>query len=74
MYELKDKVAVVTGGSGDIGATTVARFAEEGAGHIVVADINIDEAKKISKRIEGKFNSSCIAIKVDVSNYTEIKK
>ncbi|HEU4433329.1 MAG TPA: SDR family NAD(P)-dependent oxidoreductase, partial [Pyrinomonadaceae bacterium] len=37
---LKDKVAIVTGGSGGIGQATSILFAEEGA-KIVIADPNV---------------------------------
>ena len=74
MYELKDKIAIITGGSGDIGAAAISKFAEEGAGSIIIADLNIDEAQKICTKTESEFSSKCIAVRVDVSSHHDIKK
>ena len=43
MHELKDKVAIVTGGGGGIGGAIARHFAREGA-KIAVADINAESA------------------------------
>ncbi|MSP38461.1 MAG: SDR family NAD(P)-dependent oxidoreductase [Deltaproteobacteria bacterium] len=48
MLELKDKVAIVTGGGGGIGGAITLRFAREGA-KIVIAEI---DAKAAQSRIE----------------------
>lgn len=46
--KLEGKVVVVTGGAHGIGEATALRFAEEG-GHVVVADLDIDGARMVSK-------------------------
>lgn len=74
MNELKDKVAIITGGSGDIGAAAVFKFAEEGARSIVIADLDLDKAQKICSKIKSICDCDCIAVKTDVSNYADIKK
>lgn len=74
MNELKDKVAIITGGSGDIGATTVFKFVKEGAKSIIIADLDIDKALKICSKIKSKSGCNCIAVKTDVSSYKGIKK
>ena len=53
---LQDKVAIVTGGVGGIGAATVRRFAEEGA-KVVVADLP-DEADAIAKANDTEYGLS----------------
>jgi NAD(P)-dependent dehydrogenase (short-subunit alcohol dehydrogenase family) len=45
--ELKDKVAVVTGGAGGIGRATVERFVEEGA-RVVIADVDVDAGEALA--------------------------
>lgn len=74
MNEIKDKVAIITGGSGDIGVAMLFKFAEEAAKTIIIADLNIDKVLKICSKLQAKFNCNCIAIKADVSNYKGIKK
>lgn len=73
MYELKDKVAIITGGSGDIGTATAVKFAEEGVYAIIIADLNIDKASILCSKIQSESNCKCIAIKTDVSIYSDIK-
>lgn len=61
---LKDKVALITGGSNGIGKETVILFAKEGA-KVVLADVNEEAAKTVIQELEGlpvKF------IKADVSS------
>jgi len=48
--KLKDRVAVITGGSQGIGAGIAQRFAEEGA-MVVIADINEEKSKMVISRL-----------------------
>jgi NAD(P)-dependent dehydrogenase (short-subunit alcohol dehydrogenase family) len=65
----QDKVAIVTGGASGIARETSYILASEGA-KVVVADINIDAANKVTDDIKGQ-GYEAIAIKVDVSNLEE---
>jgi NAD(P)-dependent dehydrogenase (short-subunit alcohol dehydrogenase family) len=51
---LQDRVAIVTGGVGGIGAATVRRFAEEGA-KVVVADLADDAGAALADEIGGRY-------------------
>jgi D-sorbitol dehydrogenase (acceptor) len=65
--KLKDKVAVVTGGSGGIGAAICRRYADEGA-RVVVADRNGDSAQRLAAEIgKGSF-----AVALDVASRASI--
>lgn len=64
--QLKDKVAVVTGGAHGIGRALCLRFASEGARGVVIADIDADAAADVAKEIGG------LAVRVDVSNESDI--
>jgi NAD(P)-dependent dehydrogenase (short-subunit alcohol dehydrogenase family) len=64
---LKDKVAVVTGGAQGIGRALAVRFAAEGARAVVVADLDIDKAEQVASEING------IAIKTNVGDEADIK-
>jgi NAD(P)-dependent dehydrogenase (short-subunit alcohol dehydrogenase family) len=66
--QLKDKVAVVTGGAHGIGEALCTRFAAEGARGVVVADMDGAGAEQIAKRIGG------LGVTVDVSNEADVQR
>jgi len=70
--ELKGKTAIVTGGGQGIGEAISLCFGRNKA-NMVVADINIDLAKKVAERIIKEFNVSAIPVKVDVANPSEVE-
>jgi NAD(P)-dependent dehydrogenase (short-subunit alcohol dehydrogenase family) len=51
--ELNDRVAIVTGGGGGIGAALVRAFAAAGARHVAVADLDGAAAEAVAGEIEG---------------------
>lgn len=51
MRGLRDKVAVIAGGGGGIGAATGRRLAEEGA-RLVIGDLSADAARSVASAIE----------------------
>ena len=50
--ELRDRHAVVTGGTGGIGQALVRRFADEGA-RVVVADLSRERAQELAAEVGG---------------------
>ena len=58
--EVKDRIAVVTGGASGIGADLCRRFKKEGAAGVVVVDMNEEGIKAVADEIGG------VAIKADV--------
>jgi len=67
---LKNKVAVVTGGGNGIGRAAALKFAEEGA-FPVICDIEMDSAEKVVKEIREK-GGSAYAYHVDVTEPDQI--
>jgi NAD(P)-dependent dehydrogenase (short-subunit alcohol dehydrogenase family) len=61
MERFKDRVAVVTGGAGGIGAATCRRLAAEGA-HVVVVDVSDDAAGALADELGG------LAVRADVTS------
>lgn len=65
---LKDKVAVVTGAAGGIGAATARRFAREGARGVVVADLDQAKADAVAKEFGG------LGVACDVTKEADIQR
>jgi NAD(P)-dependent dehydrogenase (short-subunit alcohol dehydrogenase family) len=51
--ELKDRVVVITGAGSGIGEALARAAHAEGARHVVVADLNADQANRVAKEIGG---------------------
>ncbi|MCF8112190.1 MAG: SDR family oxidoreductase [Desulfobacteraceae bacterium] len=64
--ELKDKVAVVTGGASGIGAALCRAFAKQGARAVAVADLDLEGARQVAGEING------MAVACDVSREKDI--
>jgi len=68
MRRLAGKVAIVTGGAGGIGSSTVERFVLEGA-RVVVADLDADKAQLVADR----FKDSAIALFMDGADERSVR-
>ena len=64
LFDLTDRVAVITGGAGGIGVVYAEALAEAGAS-VVVADVNIDAAAKTAEALVAK-GHDVIGVDVDV--------
>jgi len=73
--EIKDKVAVVTGGASGIGTALCRRFAKDGAKAVVVADIDADGAQGVADEIGGMAISCDVRKEADITRLvTETEK
>lgn len=68
---LQNKVAIVTGGGGDIGRATATRFAAEGAS-VMVADISEENGLKTVSGIKEK-GGTVAFIRTDMTNPEDVK-
>ena len=64
--QLKDRTAIITGGGSGFGASMADLYVKNGA-KVIVADINLDSARKVAEHIGG------YPIEVDVSNADSVK-
>lgn len=67
---IKNKVAIVTGSGGGIGAAIAKLFAEEGA-RVVITDINAEAARNYAAQLKGEGHEA-LAIACDVSNAEDV--
>jgi 3-oxoacyl-[acyl-carrier protein] reductase len=73
---LQGEVAIVTGGSGEIGSTTVRLFATEGAKVAVHYSGHTESSTQRTENIVNELRSSgldCFAVRANVSNYEEVQ-
>jgi 3-oxoacyl-[acyl-carrier protein] reductase len=69
---LKDKVAIVTGASSDIGLEISKRFVEEGA-NVVLMGRNIQKLEKARVAIKN-YSSRTVAIPCDITNESQVRQ
>jgi NAD(P)-dependent dehydrogenase (short-subunit alcohol dehydrogenase family) len=64
--QIKDRVALVTGGGSGIGADLCRRFTKEGAAGVVVVDRNSDTAQAVASDIGGVAMTADVAVEADI--------
>ncbi|CAM3656716.1 Acetoacetyl-CoA reductase 5 [Bordetella sputigena] len=70
MKGLQDKVVIVTGGSGGIGAALCVRFAEEGA-KVAIFDLNVEGAAGVAAHIRGA-GGIATAYPLDITDHAAV--
>lgn len=68
--DVRDKVAIVTGGASGIGAAVARRFAAEGASGIVIADLNLEGAQAVG----GELGPRALAAQCDVAREADVQR
>jgi NAD(P)-dependent dehydrogenase (short-subunit alcohol dehydrogenase family) len=72
-FELKNKVAVVTGGLGVLGREFSAGLADFGA-KVAIIDIDKDLVEKFADQLKKEFGVDCIGVCCDVSDLESVNK
>jgi len=68
---LKNKVAIITGAGQGLGEAIALRLAKEGC-KTVIADIDLEKAKKVAQKIKDIYNGESFALKVDVTKDKQV--
>ena len=71
-FPLKDRVAIITGGAGLLGADYAHTLAQAGA-HIVLAEIQGDAAVKLADEIHSKYPVDALGVETDVSRESSVE-
>lgn len=71
-FDLKGKVAIVTGGAGILGRHFTAGLAESGAS-VAVVDIQEAPAQELGDALTKKYGSKCIGLACDVTDAASVK-
>ena len=72
-FKVKDKVVVVTGGTGQLGLTYCKELSKYGA-KVVVADIDSNKCKVIANQLTERYGQNTIGIKCDVTKEEDVIK
>ena len=72
MKELKDKVAVITGGGSGIGRGMAHAFADAGM-HIVIGDIEVEGAEAVCDEL-GKYGVKTRAVQTNVADAASVNE
>jgi len=73
IFNLKNKVVVLTGSSGRLGSEYTHILSQAGA-NVVLIDINSKVNKKFEKLIQKKYHTKPLALTIDISKVNEIEK
>ena len=68
--KVQGKVVVVTGGASGIGRALAARFVQEGARHVAIADLDDAKAKRVAAEIS---EPTCKGYGVDVAREADLQ-
>lgn len=72
MFNLSNKVAIITGARQGMGKAHAFTLAEAGA-KVVISDLSLADCQKVAEEIEKKYSVKTLAIKCDVSQKEEVE-
>ncbi|MBE7683923.1 SDR family NAD(P)-dependent oxidoreductase [Paenibacillus sp. P13VS] len=72
MTNLKDKVAIITGGASGIGLATIKAFLDKGS-KVVIADYNEEHGKAAEQELKQTYSDNVVFIKVNVADEKQVE-
>ncbi|TSC63999.1 MAG: putative oxidoreductase [Parcubacteria group bacterium Gr01-1014_106] len=72
LFDLTDRVAIVTGGAGFLGKEFARTLAHAGA-HVVVADIDHKAAETVARELSSVSKTEALAVQTDVTNNESVR-
>ena len=72
LFDLSDKIVVLTGAAGHLGKNYVDGLSQVGA-NVVLSDINYQGCKKIEKQMREKYDVDPLSVKLDLTDSKSIK-
>lgn len=73
IFEMKDRVAMITGGSKGLGYAMAAALASAGA-HVMLVNRNLEEGEESAKKLASAYGIEAKAFSADVTNLAEVEK
>ncbi|AJM91264.1 SDR family oxidoreductase [Nitrosopumilus piranensis] len=71
LFDLSNKVVVITGGAGLLGSQYAEGLTQAGA-NVIIADTNFEACKKIAKKLDQIYDKNSMPIKLDITNKKSI--
>ena len=71
LFDVSNKVVIITGATGNLGAEYVKGFSQAGA-NVVIADLEFKNCKKLADEIKEKYDVDPLPIKLDLNNKKSI--
>ena len=71
LFNLKNKTAIIVGGSGYIGESICHALSEQGC-NLVIASRDINKCKLLSEKLKHLYGNDCLGIKLDILKVNEI--
>ncbi len=72
IFDINNRVAVITGAAGMIGTETAIAMAQYGA-KLALIDVDEKGINKLAKHLKTKYGAKCLSIKCDVSNCIDVE-